>query len=118
MTPEQAQQLLQIWVQLLDPTGPGWPQLGNRTLVDALGIVLTQLVGEIRPGSRAGRKRAVAPTPTSSRRSPRRSKSPAPSTPRPRDRAVDSSCVGVQLEALRILMAKISVSPFWIPALG
>jgi hypothetical protein len=46
MTPEQAQQLQQIWVQLLGPTGQGWPQLGNRTLVDALSIVLTQLVGE------------------------------------------------------------------------
>jgi lysozyme len=45
MTPEQAQQLQQIWVQLLGPTGQGWPQLGNRTLVDALSIVLTQLVG-------------------------------------------------------------------------
>ena len=46
MTPEQAQQLQQIWVQLLGPTGQGWPQLGNRTLVDALAIVLTQLVGQ------------------------------------------------------------------------
>jgi lysozyme len=46
MTPEQAQQLQQIWVQLLGPTGQGWPQLGNRTLVDALAVVLTQLVGE------------------------------------------------------------------------
>ncbi|MFZ0904071.1 MAG: hypothetical protein WAN71_09375 [Mycobacterium sp.] len=46
MTPEQAQQLQQIWVQLLGPTGQGWPQLGNRTLVDALSIVLTQLVGQ------------------------------------------------------------------------
>jgi lysozyme len=46
MTPEQAQQLQQIWVQLLGPTGQGWPQLGNRTLVDALSIVLTQLIGE------------------------------------------------------------------------
>lgn len=46
MTPEQAQQLQQIWVQLLGPTGQGWPQLGNRTLVDALGVVLTQLVGQ------------------------------------------------------------------------
>lgn len=46
MTPEQAQQLQQIWVQLLGPNGQGWPQLGNRTLVDALSIVLTQLVGQ------------------------------------------------------------------------
>lgn len=46
MTPEQATQLEQIWVQLLGPDGHGWPQLGNRTLVDALAIVLTQLVGE------------------------------------------------------------------------
>jgi hypothetical protein len=46
MTPEQAQQLQQIWVQLLGPTGQGWPQLGNRTLVDALSVVLTQFVGQ------------------------------------------------------------------------
>jgi hypothetical protein len=45
MTPQQAQQLQDIWVQLLGPTGQGWPQLGNRTLVDALSIVLTQIVG-------------------------------------------------------------------------
>lgn len=45
MTPAQAQQLQQIWVQLLGPDGHGWPQLGNRTLVDALAVVLTQLVG-------------------------------------------------------------------------
>ena len=46
MTPEQAQQLQQVWVQLLGPTGQGWPQLGNRTLVDAVSVVLTQLVGQ------------------------------------------------------------------------
>src|ERR1700738_5009649 len=46
MTPEQAQQLQQIWVHPLGPTGQGWPQLGNRTLVDPLSIVLTQLVGQ------------------------------------------------------------------------
>jgi hypothetical protein len=45
MTPAQAQQLQQIWVQLLGPDGHGWPQLGNRTLVDAVDVVLTQLVG-------------------------------------------------------------------------
>jgi hypothetical protein len=46
MTPDQAQQLQQIWVQLLGPAGKGWPQLGNRTIVDALAVVLTQLIGE------------------------------------------------------------------------
>jgi hypothetical protein len=46
MTPAQAQQLQDIWIQLLGPTGKGWPQLGNRTLVDALSVVLTQLCGE------------------------------------------------------------------------
>jgi hypothetical protein len=45
MTPQQAQQLQDIWVQLLGPSGQGWPELGNRTLVDALSVVLTQIVG-------------------------------------------------------------------------
>ncbi|MDG3013679.1 glycoside hydrolase family 25 protein [Speluncibacter jeojiensis] len=46
VTPAQAQQLQDIWVQLLGPNGRGWPQLGNRTLVDALAVVLTQLTGQ------------------------------------------------------------------------
>ena len=45
MTPQQAQQLNDIWTQLLGPDGKGWPQLGNRTLVDAVAVVLDQLVG-------------------------------------------------------------------------
>jgi len=32
--------LQQIWEQLLGPEGKGWPQLGGRTLVDALAEVL------------------------------------------------------------------------------
>jgi hypothetical protein len=27
---------MQIWQQLLGPDGKGWPQLGGRTLVDAI----------------------------------------------------------------------------------
>lgn len=45
MTPQQAQQLTDIWIQLLGPEGKGWPQLGNRTLVDACAVILEQLVG-------------------------------------------------------------------------
>ncbi|MGW0176073.1 glycoside hydrolase family 25 protein [Rhodococcus sp. NPDC003322] len=45
MTPEQAQQLRDIWTQLMGPNGNGWPQLGNRTLVDACAVILDQLVG-------------------------------------------------------------------------
>ncbi|TQF68785.1 hypothetical protein FK531_13390 [Rhodococcus spelaei] len=45
MTPAQAQQLTDIWTQLLGPDGKGWPQLGGRTLVDACAVILTQLTG-------------------------------------------------------------------------
>jgi hypothetical protein len=34
--PTQPEMLIQIWEQLLGPRGQGWPQLGGRTLVDAV----------------------------------------------------------------------------------
>lgn len=48
MTPEQAQQLDEIWQQLRGPNGAGWPQLGtdsqgrNLTLVDGLAKLLAR----------------------------------------------------------------------------
>ncbi|MFB9378614.1 hypothetical protein ACFFKU_06775 [Kineococcus gynurae] len=57
MTPEQDARLKAIEVQLLgpDPSKPGWPQLGGRTLVDALAVVLprseeaaVQLLGPVK----------------------------------------------------------------------
>ena len=34
--PSQSELLIQIWEQLLGPRGKGWPQLGGKSLVDAL----------------------------------------------------------------------------------
>ena len=34
--PPPSEMLIQIWEQLFGPRGNGWPQLGNRTLVDAV----------------------------------------------------------------------------------
>ncbi|MTE14201.1 GH25 family lysozyme [Nocardia aurantiaca] len=57
MTPQQAQQLQDIWDQLRGPNGQGWPQLGhngegrNLTPVDALaGLITTvnDLMAEVR----------------------------------------------------------------------
>jgi lysozyme len=39
MTPEQAQQLQEIWDQLRGPGGHGWRQINGRTVVDALAEV-------------------------------------------------------------------------------
>lgn len=56
MTPEQAQQLQEIWDQLRGPQGGGWPQLGtnadgqNLTIVDALAKLLAD-VAELKNGS-------------------------------------------------------------------
>ncbi|MCQ4364537.1 DUF1906 domain-containing protein [Mycobacterium gordonae] len=64
--------LQQIWVQLLGPDGKGWPQLGGRTLVDALAEVLN--------GDNAGHLAATnppaltKPLPTRARRSPAKKK--------------------------------------------
>jgi lysozyme len=43
MTPEQAQQLQQIWIQLLGPTGQGWPQIGGRTDTDLVAAIAAAL---------------------------------------------------------------------------
>lgn len=51
MTPQQAQQLQDIWDQLHGPNGQGWPQLGhnskgqNLTPVDALAGLITTVNG-------------------------------------------------------------------------
>lgn len=53
MTPQQAQQLKEVWDQLRGPDGKGWPQLGNKTIVDKLAAQdkvltgLTQAVADL-----------------------------------------------------------------------
>ncbi|AVJ50243.1 endolysin [Mycobacterium phage Mendokysei] len=44
LTPEQDRLLRDCQLQLLGPNGKGWPQLGNRTLVDALAVLGFQRV--------------------------------------------------------------------------
>lgn len=38
--PSQSDLIVQVWEQLLGPRGKGWPQLGGRTLVDAVAELL------------------------------------------------------------------------------
>lgn len=38
--PSHDEMLVQVWEQLLGPKGKGWPQLGNKTLVDAVSDLL------------------------------------------------------------------------------
>lgn len=45
MTPEQAQQLQEVWDQLRGPNAQGWPQLGGKTPADGLADVRDQLGG-------------------------------------------------------------------------
>jgi hypothetical protein len=41
--PSQTELLIQIWEQLLGPRGKGWPQLGGKTLVDAISDIKRKL---------------------------------------------------------------------------
>jgi len=41
--PPQSEMLIQIWEQLFGPRGKGWPQLGGRTLVDAVADIQKRL---------------------------------------------------------------------------
>jgi hypothetical protein len=41
--PSQTELLIQIWEQLLGPRGKGWPQLGGKTLVDAISDIKSKL---------------------------------------------------------------------------
>jgi len=38
--PSQQEMIVQVWEQLFGPSGKGWPQLGGRTLVDAVAELL------------------------------------------------------------------------------